>query len=342
MSVPRPIRQPVSLGRARERLPLSTLAIPLGLAGLAQVWSVGMTAVGAPDGFAQVFWVIAGISWLVTAAAHVHRGTRTDHRLSDQLRHVGHGPLAALLPITAMLLGVGLHRTYAGAGTVLAVCSIVVAAVFGAWMLTFWMEGEISLEDVHGGYYCPISASGLVGALAAGQSGLRLLALGCFTVGVLFYIVISVFLLLRLALRPRLPAPLVPTLAIMMAPPAFAAGAWLTISGGRPDPLFDSLTGLAVFMALVQLALLPQYLALPFTVGFWSFTFPLESVALLAMIWLGIERPFAWQEATVALVGALTLVIGVIAARSLLELSRSVAQPGVTEGRFVHGPPGHR
>lgn len=317
MSVPQQVQRPVPRPRANARLPLSTLAIPLGLAGLAQVWSVGTTALGAPYGLAQVFWVIAGAGWLWTAAAHVHRGTRTDHRLSEQLRHVAHGPLAALLPISAMLLGVGLHRTYAVPGTVLIVSSITVAAGFGAWMLTFWMDGEILLEDVHGGYYCPISASGLVGSLAAGQAGLHTLALGCFTVGLLFYVVITMFLLLRLALRPRLPAPLVPSLAIMMAPPSFAAGAWLTISGGRPDALFEGLTGLAVFMVLVQLALLPQYRALPFTDGFWSFTFPLESVAVLSTTWLSLERPAAWELTTAALVGAVTLVVGAIAAKSL-------------------------
>jgi tellurite resistance protein len=323
VSVRRSAPSVATVPRPHTRVPLNTLAIPLGLAGLAQVWSVATIALGAPYGIAQGFWLVAALAWLWTAAAHVHRGTRTDQRLSQQLTHFAHGPLAALLPISAMLLGVGLHRTYAVAGTVLTLLAISAAGAFGAWMMTFWMNGEMALESVHGGYYLPISAAGLVGALAAGQTGLNWLAVGCFTVGLFFWLVISVFLFLRLALRPSMPAPLVPTLAIMVAPPAVAAAAWLTISTGRPDALFEGLTAMTVFMVLVQGPLLPRYRAIPFTHGFWSFTFPVASVAALAITWLRLDHPYAWRGMTIALVSLVTLLVAAIATKSLVLLRRS-------------------
>ncbi len=199
--------------RSHERVPLTTLAIPLGLAGLAQLWSLSTSVLGAPYGLAQAFWSIAALAWGWTVVAHLHRGSRTDHRLRDQLTHLAQGPLAALLPISAMLLGAGLHHTWPTAGTVIVLLAIVAAAGFGAWMTAFWMRGDLPLESVHGGYYLPISAAGLVGALSAGQAGVRWLAVGCFAVGCFFWLLTTVVLFLRLALRPAMPAALVPTLA---------------------------------------------------------------------------------------------------------------------------------
>jgi tellurite resistance protein len=321
LSAQLPLAHVASATRVRTRVPLNTLAIPLGLAGLAQVWSVATSALGAPFELGQAFWLIAAIAWAWTIAVHVHRGTRTDQPLSHQLTHFAHGPLAALLPIAAMLLGASLHRAIPLAGTVLTLISIAAAAAFAAWILSFWMRAELPLESVHGGYFLPTSAAGFVGALAAAESGLDWLAVGSFAVGIFFWLVISVFFFLRLALRPTMPAPLVPTLAIMIAPPAVASAAWLTICAGRPNDVFEGLTAMTAFMVLIQVTLLPRYRALPFSLGFWSFTFPAASVAALAITWLHLLQPFAWQAITVGVLAAVTVLVVSIATKSILLLS---------------------
>ncbi|MDR7160956.1 transporter [Arthrobacter sp. BE255] len=305
----------------RMRVPLNTLAIPLGLAGLAQVWSVATSALGLPVEVGQAFWLIAAVAWIWTITVHLHRGRRTAQPLTHQLTHFAQGPLAALLPIAAMLLGAALHRTVPIAGTVLTLISLAAAAAFAAWILSFWMRGEMPLESVHGGYYLPISAAGLVGALAAAETGLDWLAVGSFAVGIFFWLMISVFFFLRLALHPTLPEPLVPTLAIMIAPPAVASAAWLAISGGQPNHVFEGLTAMTAFMVLTQVMLLPRYLALPFSLGFWSFTFPAASVAALAITWLHMVQPLGWQATTVGVLAAVTLLVVCIATKSILVLS---------------------
>ncbi|QSE82320.1 potassium-tellurite ethidium and proflavin transporter [Rhodococcus koreensis] len=309
--------------RVRAHRPLNLFAIPLGLAGLAQTWSVATTALGTPFALTQAFWLLAALAWIWTATAHTHRARRADHGISQQLTHFVHGPLAALLPISAMLLGANLHRTFPIAGTALTLLAITAGAVFGAWMLSFWMSGEMALESVHGGYYLPLSAAGLVGALAAAQIGLDWLAVGSFAVGLFFWVIISVFLFLRLALRPTMPAPLTPTLAIMIAPPAVGSAAWLTISNGRPDALFVALTAVTAFMVMVQAPLLTRYRALTFSHGFWSFTFPVASVVALTITWLHLVQPRAWQPLTAGLLGAATLLVVTIATKSILLTYKS-------------------
>jgi tellurite resistance protein len=330
LSTQPPQAHAAAASHVRTRVPLNTLAIPLGLAGLAQVWSVATTSLDAPFALGQAFWAVAAIAWFWTLAVHVHRGRRTDQPLSHQLTHFAQGPLAALLPISAMLLGANLHRTVPLAGVVVTSTAIAAAAAFGTWMMSFWMRGELPLESVHGGYYLPISAAGFVGALAAAQTGLDWLAVGSFAVGIFFWLVISAFFFLRLALRPTMPAPLVPTLAIMVAPPAVASAAWLTISGGRPDEVFDGLTAMTAFMMFVQVTLLPRYRALPFSLTFWSFTFPAASVTALAITWVHLLRPFAWRAMTIGLLAAVTVLVVLIAAKSILLLS---ATNRVTAGR---------
>lgn len=111
-----------------------------------------------------------------------------------------------------------------------------------------------------------------------------------------------------------------PTLAILVAPPAIVSAAWLVITGGTPDGVFDGLTAMTVFMVLIQVMLLPCYRALPFSLSFWSFTFLAASVAALAITWLHLMRPFAWRALTMGLTSIVTILIALIATKSVLSL----------------------
>jgi tellurite resistance protein len=305
---------------APQRIPLNTLAIPLGLTGLAEVWGEAAKTLGTPAGVAEVFWIIAAVALIWIIAAHAWRGARSADRLSTQLVHPAQGPIAALVPIVGMLLGGNLYGFWAVGGLVLTVASLVAAAAFTGWILSVWMRGELKLESVHGGYFLPTVAASFVSAGTAAEVGLRPLAIGAFAVGTFFWAIMFTVLLARLAFRPALPAPLVPSLAIMIAPPAVAGAAWFVIDGGRVDTSLYGLAALTVSMLLLQFALVPRYLKLAFSLGFWSFSFPFAYVGAFGIIWLGLLRTPGWQAIIVAIVAGVSVLIVAIAVQSLRSM----------------------
>jgi tellurite resistance protein len=306
----------------RSRIPLNTLAIPLGLTGLSEVWGDAAKTLGLPIAVGEGFWAIAAVAWVWMLAAHAIRGARSTDRLRSQLIHPVQGPIAALVPIVGMLLGGNLFSFWPAGGLVLAVVSIVAAAAFAGWILSVWMGGELKLESVHGGYFLPTVAAGFVSAGTAAEVGLRPLAVGAFVVGAFFWVIMFTLLLARLAFRPALPAALVPTLAIMAAPPAVAGASWFVINGGRVDGILYGLAALTVVMLLLEIALVPRFLKLAFSLGFWSFTFPFAYVGAFGIIWLGILRAPGWQAISIALVTGITVLIAAIAVQSLRLITR--------------------
>lgn len=250
--------------------------------------------------------------------AHTIRGFRTGEPLRSQLRHPAQGPLAALVPIVGMLLGEHLHEDAPAWGEVLVIASLAVSALLAGWLLAHWLGGELQLDMLHGGYLLPTVAAGLVGSAAADRVGFPALAWGALAVGIFFWVVIFTLLLGRLAFRPPLPAPLVPTMAIIIAPPAVAGTAWFAITENRPGEIDDALAGLMDPMLLMQVGLLPRYRALPFSLGFWSFTFPSAAVGGYGMQWLAIKRPVAWEAASWAILAVITALIVAIGVRSVL------------------------
>ena len=309
------------------RIPLNTLAVPLGLAGLADLWSDSSHALGLPSGIGQTFWAIAAIGWLWMIAAHLRRGHRSTASLASQLNHPVQGPLASLVPIVGMAIAADLVDYWRIGGLVLGIASITASTIFAGWLISSWTTGRLELDSIHGGYFLPTVAAGYIAAFTAMQLGSRSVAVGAFVVATFFWVALFILLIARLAFRPALPAPLLPTLAIIMAPPAVAARAWFAIAGPRANSVQEALAALGVVMVLIELGILRRYLSLTFSLGFWSFTFPTAAVAGLAVAWLHLEHPAGWQVVAGALVLGVTALVAAIGYRSVKALRNTRPNP---------------
>jgi tellurite resistance protein len=310
---------------AITRIPLNTFAIPLGLTGLAEIWTDAGTALGLPTAVGEAFWIVAAVAAVWMIAAHIIRGARSEATFASQLRHPAQGPVAAILPIVGMLVGINLHAFWPLGGTILIVVSIALAGIFAAWLIAFLLRGEMTLDSVHGGYFLPTVAASFVAGGAASVIGAHVLATAAFAVGAFFWLVMFVLVTARLAFRAPLPGALAPTMAIIMAPPAVAGLSWFAYDGGRLDVVEQGLLGIAVLFVLIQLVFLRRYVRLAFSLGFWSFAFPSAFMGAFLVVWFSKAPFWGWQAVTIAILTIVTGLIVAIAGFSIRLYSRGRA-----------------
>ncbi len=177
---------PPSLHRSGQpRMPLNTLAIGFGAAGLASLWTTVTSALRMSPIPSELLWICASIVWAWLIFAHLYRGRHSDETLRSQLRHPAQGPIAAIVPVIGMLIGAHLHQSWPVGGTILVLASIVTAALFAGWILAYWHTGRLTPEAIHGGYFLPTVAAALVGATTSYRVGFPMIALGALAVGIM-------------------------------------------------------------------------------------------------------------------------------------------------------------
>lgn len=306
-----------------KRYPLISLAIPFGTAGLCAMWTALCADFGLPIWAPLPIWIIAAVAWIWAIVAHIVRGTKSPDSLASQLRSPTEGPTAGLVPVVGMLLGTELYHFAPIPGLILILASIAAATLFVSWLIAFWMRAGIQLDSVHGGFLLPTGAAGFVAATAAATAGMTDLAIACLAVGLLWWVIITAILTGRLMSNSNLPAPLVPSLAVTLAPPVVAGGAWFAIAGPVADPIQLAFAGFTVVALLTQLALIPVYRKTPFTLGFWSFTFPLAALGRYSISWLSLLHPVGWQVYSIAIAVVMSAVIVAIAVASVRLYFRS-------------------
>jgi len=254
------------------------------------------------------------------------RGMRAGGSLLADLRHPFLGPFAALAPVVAILLGGAMaHLWPLGAG-ILVGAGVVVIGVLSAWLLAEWMTGSVDAHIFHPANFLTVLAGGLIGAIGLAQIGARTLALVAFCIGIFFWAVMAAVVLARLAAVQKLPAVLIPTLAIFSVPPSVAGIAWFAINGEQIDWIQQTLLGLMLFLLLSQVFLLRSYARVPFGIGFWSFTFTVAAPATYGIHWLWLTQPSGWAAWSWLILSAVTLWIGWIAVHSSTRAVRHAIQ----------------
>jgi tellurite resistance protein len=313
--------------RILAHTPPSLFSIPFGLAGLAVVWRLMASSYGSPAALGDALFIASGVVWLVLGAGAIARLLKAPRALVGELRDPVQSPFWALPWIVGMLVAFGLEPYAHAVGKVAFLVFLIATVLYGGWVTGQWFVVDLDRSKLHPGYFLPTVAGGLLGGELAGDIGLYALGWLSFGIGIVCWLMLGSLIINRLFFTDRLPAALVPTLAIEVAPPAVAGGAYFALHGPTPDVFAYGLAGYAVLMVLVQVRLLPLYVRLSFTPGFWAFTFSWAAVAELALLWLRIERPAGEVVWAALAAGAVSLLIAAIAAHSLVAIGRGQFLP---------------
>jgi tellurite resistance protein len=305
--------------RSTKPITPNLFAVAFGIVGLAEAWRAAQPTLGTPSAVANALFIGGSCVWLILIVLYGRQGHRHVHRdLQDKVM----APFVSLIPIIGMLLAAALVPYAFGIGRVLVLVFLSLTILLGGWLTGQWIVGDLDASTMHPGYFLPTVAGGFLGAYCAVQIHLHGLGVASFGIGLVCWFLLGSLVLNRLFLQARLPPPLIPTMAIEVAPPVVAGIAYAALSGGRTDAFAYALGGYAVLMVLVQLRLVPIYARLHFGPGFWSFTFSYAAVVTDGLHWLDERRPPGAVALAAVGLGLITAFIGAIGARTVVALAR--------------------
>jgi tellurite resistance protein len=302
--------------------------IALGTLGLAGTWlkmqpligEVARTIFSALLTAGATVLVIVFVLWMAKVVRHLDV-------VRQEWTHPVQGPLLALLPVSTLLL-VTLLAPFEADGRVAATMVVLAALVLQfaiAWeVVALLSTGRMPADLVTPALYLPIVPGGLVGAMALAAIGYPGWAALLFGSGVGGWALLEARILHQLFAGP-LPAPIRPTLGIEIAPAAVSTLAAATLWPQLPADALMVCLGVACGPVIAVLTRWRWWSDVPFSVGFWSFSFP---VAALAAATIEAVRRGGWPEWVAwTAVGVASAIIGFLAVRTLLLLLRGRLLP---------------
>jgi tellurite resistance protein len=290
-------------------------AIVMGLTGLALAWHRAEPLMGDAAGVvARAVGALAAAVFAVLAVATLLRGWRHPDAWREDRHHPVRHTFIATLPIAALLLatvGVSLIGPHPLARALWWIGSLSQLFVT-AWVLGRWWRGNgkggLQWAGVTPALFIPIVGN-VLAPLAGVPLGHAEWSAAQFGIGLLFWPVVLVMIVTRVAVHGLWPDRLRPTSFIFIAPPAVVGLSALQL--GAPLLLAWMCWGMALFSLLWVGGQARAIAALPFGLPHWAISFPLAAFAALTL-------RLATPGSPLAVLGPLLLALASLVVLALL------------------------
>lgn len=293
--------------------PVSFFAVTMGLFGLTLALRAGEFAYRLPHTASLA--VLAGATALlvVIAALYGFKALRHPAEVAAEWHHPVRIAFFPAMSISLLLLATALVDPLPQVAR-------------PVWMLGAAAQGALTLAVISAwighrpfqpGMVTPAWFIPAVGNVIVPLAGARLgyteLSWLFFAGGLTFWIVLLTLVMNRLMFHDPLPGRMLPTLMILVAPPAVAYTSWVRLEGA-PGPFGHYLLSTAFVFALLVLVQAGKMRRLPFALSWWALSFPVAALSVAS---------FVHAEATASgahrLIGAglLVLLVTVVAGLAL-------------------------
>jgi tellurite resistance protein len=142
-----------------------------------------------------------------------------------------------------------------------------------------------------------------------------------FSIGLLFWPVLLTIIFYRVIFHGSLPDRLLPTLFILIAPPAVGFLSYVRLTGGL-DMLALLFYYSALFFTLLLLAQLAWFARLKFFLSWWAYSFPLAAITVATFVMYEQSGKLLFARLASILLGVATVVIIGLFLRTALAVGR--------------------
>lgn len=310
-------------GPRLAHFPVTFFAAAMGLAGLSLAWTRAVPVLDVPEAVGTaLFWV----SLVVYAAILVTYVAKLVRHPGAVLEELGHPVRLSFVPTTSIGLllvataGQDVHPVAAPLWWVGASAQLALTL----YVLSAWINRPVfAMDHVTPAWFIPVVGL-MVVPLAGTEFAHPEVSWFFFAVGVTFWVPLLAMVLSRLFVHERpVPPRLLPTLAVLIAPPAVATVAYLRLVPDAGDgPVPRLLYYVALFFTVLFVVQVDRLRRLPFFLSWWAYAFPLAALSVATSVMAGEIGGWFFTAASwtfLVTVSALALLLVVRTAASMLR-----------------------
>ncbi len=304
-----------------QHLPVSLFSVVMGLSGLTIAWRKALTIGELNTGPATAMAALTIGIFITIAALYLTKVVRHRDSVLAELHHpiklnfFGTIPVSlVLLSIISMPMSHTLAQGFWLTGVVMQFTVLMV--VMNAWM----HQKQFKTDHLNPAWFIPAVGNILV-PLSGIDLGFVETSWFFFSVGLLFWLVLLTIVFNRILFHEPIPIKLMPTLFILIAPPAIGFMSYLKLTDS-----YDSFAHVLYYNALFFTALLAvqfrHFLRLPFFLSSWAYSFPLAAVTTASWRMFEITAKPGVQSIALALLAITSTVILTLFVKTALAVSR--------------------
>jgi tellurite resistance protein len=267
-----------------EHMPISLFATVMGLAGLTIATQKVEHLWGMDNTISALLFSFSAFVYLAVLSAYglkfIKYRDAVTHEFNNPIR-LSFFPASSigllLLSIAVLPLNtdIALYLWTIGSG---------VQLIFTLVILSNWMHHEkFQINHSNPAWFIPIVGNILV-PVAGVELGYTEVSWFFYSIGLMMWLPMLAVLLNRFFFHPMIPSKLLPTLFILIAPPAVGFISWMKLHHGELDDVARILYYFALFTTLLMIAQAKYFVKVQFALPWWAYSFPVAAITIATMI----------------------------------------------------------
>jgi tellurite resistance protein len=304
-----------------EEMPISFFAIVMGLSGITLSTRAAEHALAlGPVASPWLMWATVGVMGLISLF-YLLKLLVHPKAVAAEWNHPVRIAFFPAISISMLLIAAILVPVMPDIARPLWLTGAALQAALTLSVVASWIgHRPFTHAHLNPAWFIP-AVGNIVAPLAGGPLGFIELSWLFFSAGLVFWIVLLTLVFNRLVFHDPLPGRLVPTLVILIAPPAVAFVAWLRL-GHEVDALARILLNAGYLFLGVVLTQATKLFRLPFALSWWALTFPVAALAIASLLFAEATGSAVHEGIGLALWGALLAIGAGLVLRTLLAMAR--------------------
>ncbi|MGK0674381.1 MAG: SLAC1 anion channel family protein [Halothiobacillaceae bacterium] len=269
-----------------EHFPISFFAIVMGLAGLTIAFEKAEYLWAWSFKPSLPLLVITALAYVGIGLTYLAKFLRHRSHVVEEFNHPIRLSFFPAMSIGLILLATASLEYSFGVALWLWGLGSAVQLLFTVVILSTWIHHEkFQIQHSNPAWFIPIVGNILV-PVAGVQLGFPEVSWFFFSIGLVFWIVLLTILMNRFFFHNPLPTKLLPTLFILIAPPAVGFISWIKLHHGVLDDTGRVLYYTALFTTLLLFSQIKEFTKVKFAMPWWAYSFPMAAITIATMIML--------------------------------------------------------
>jgi tellurite resistance protein len=273
-----------SLELRLKNFPISFFAMILGLSGFTiAVQRAEMILKFPPFHISPVILGFTVLLFLVILGIYTFKLIKFPADVVAEINHPVRLSFFPTISISLLLFSIATFKMSPPLSLGLWVVGTILHAVFSLYIISIWIQHpKFQMQHFNAAWFIPVVGNIII-PVAGAEHGFHQISWLFFSVGFVFWIVLMTLLFNRLIFHQPLPARLIPTLFIMIAPPAVGFIAYVKVNHEQMDNFATVLYYFALFLFVLLVVQFNLFSRLRFFLSWWAYSFPIAAMTIATL-----------------------------------------------------------
>lgn len=266
-----------------KNFPISFFAVVMGLTGATIAWQRAETIWGLNAGVSFTLLGISSLIFTVILVVYVIKMIKHPDEIRKEFQNITKLSFFPGISISLLLLSIALMDLFPGLSQVLWIVGAVVHFFFSVAIISIWIRHPaLEINHISPAWFIPVVGNILVPIAGVVYAPVEI-SWFFFSIGLVFWIALFTILFYRLLFHNPLPERLLPTLFILIAPPAVGFVSYVKLTGAV-DSMARILYYFGLFVFILMIPQLRILSGIKFYLSWWAYTFPLAALSMATML----------------------------------------------------------